>query len=114
MDYRTEVLRTVNPTIPHEEQLLNAVLGLCGESGEVADLLKKAMFQGKDVKREVMLKELGDVRWYLELACFAVGTTMTEVEELNVAKLRARYPNGFSTQDSEQRVDTKPSSIILP
>lgn len=102
MSYRDEVLRTAG-----DVSLLNGALGLAGETGEVVEIIKKHLCHGQELNQLKLIKELGDVRWYLELLCVAGGTTMEEVEYANVSKLRARYPEGFSPAASEARVDLK-------
>lgn len=88
------------------QQMLTAAIGLAGEAGEVADLVKKVTFQGKpygDDLRAKLIEEIGDVAWYLALTCTSVGVTLEEVLERNVAKLQSRYPGGFSIHGSENR-----------
>ena len=100
--YREEVLRTA-PALDDENEMIGAALGLAGETGEVIDYIKKFLFQGKPWDKNKLIEELGDVRWYLEYMCISVGTTLEEVEEANVNKLRKRYPNGFSADASNNR-----------
>ncbi len=69
-------------------------MGLNGEAGEAIDLLKKHMFQGHDLDRTHMAKELGDIAWYLALSAYAIDYPLEEVLKMNVEKLRARYPGG--------------------
>ncbi len=76
---------------------LNAGLGLVGESGEVAELLKKTYFHGKDLDREKLKLELGDVLFYLDWLARLHGMTLGEVADANIEKLAARYPSGFVT-----------------
>ncbi len=85
--------------------LLNAVLGLCGEAGEVADLLKKTKFQGHELNREKVADELGDILWYIALGCKALHVPMEEIARRNVDKLRRRYPDGFSVEKSLHRAE---------
>jgi NTP pyrophosphatase (non-canonical NTP hydrolase) len=80
-------------------------LGLTGEAGEVADLLKKGFGHGHGVDREKLQKELGDVLWYLAVLADSFGLTLSEVARANVAKLRARYPTGFSIEASKAKAD---------
>ena len=78
-----------------------AVSGLAGETGEVADLWKKLKFHGKELNQEMfdkMLDELGDVYWYLAQASTALGVSMDEIINKNIAKLEKRHPNGFSNE----------------
>ena len=70
-------------------------LGLSGEAGEVAELLKKHIGHGIELDREKLCKELGDVLWYLAAVADSSGIPLEEVAEANVAKLRERYPDGF-------------------
>ena len=89
------------------ERLLTAALGICAEGGEFTEVVKKIVFQGKPVNEENifhMKRELGDICWYLAQACMALDTTFDEVIEMNVEKLKARYPGGeFDVHFSENR-----------
>ena len=91
----------------HSERLLTAAVGLCAESGEFTEIVKKIVFQGKPVNEENlfhMKRELSDICWYLANACIALDTTIDEVIEMNVEKLQARYPGGsFDVHHSENR-----------
>lgn len=84
-------------------ELLNGALGLTGEAGEVADQIKKLIFHGHDLDRDGLIKELGDVCWYLALLCHAIGVPLEEVMTLNIEKLKKRYPEGFSESASINR-----------
>ena len=90
--------------IPH---LLTAALGLTAESGEFTEVVKKIILQGKPYNEENvfhMKRELGDICWYLAQACMALDTTFDEIIEMNVDKLKARYPGGeFDVHKSENR-----------
>ena len=90
--------------IPH---LLTAALGLAAESGEFTEVVKKIILQGKPYNEENvfhMKRELGDICWYLAQACMALDTTFDEIIEMNVDKLKARYPGGeFDVHKSENR-----------
>lgn len=93
-EYQQLAMRTVNSELPPNEALLNGLMGLNGEAGEAIDLLKKHMFQGHDLDRMHMAKELGDIAWYLALSAYAIDYPLEEVLKMNVEKLRARYPGG--------------------
>jgi NTP pyrophosphatase (non-canonical NTP hydrolase) len=103
--YQRLAMRTANPALDVSQQLLNGALGLCGEAGEVADTLKKSLFQGHELDHDVVVKELGDVLWYVAQLCEALGLNMATVMEANVEKLRRRYPSGFSSAESVSRVE---------
>ncbi len=80
-------------------------LGRAGEAGEVVELVKKRLFHGHVLDRTKLTHELGDVLWYLGQLASAAGITLDEVAKANLAKLAARYPEGFSAQASIERVD---------
>lgn len=84
-------------------QLLNGALGLTGEAGEVSDLIKKGIFHENGIHLEHLKKECGDVMWYLAMIADACNFTLDEVMQMNVDKLRARYPQGFDTYKSNHR-----------
>ena len=88
-------------------QLMTAALGLTAESGEFTEGVKKIFLQGKPYNEDNvfhMKRELGDICWYLAQACMALDTTFDEVLEMNVDKLKARYPGGeFDVHQSENR-----------
>ena len=88
-------------------QLLTAALGLTAEAGEFTEVVKKIFLQGKPYTADNvfhMKRELGDICWYLAQACMALDTTFDEVIEMNVEKLKARYPGGeFDVHKSENR-----------
>ena len=91
----------VNPA-----RLLTASVGLSGESGEFSDIVKKVVFQGKEIDDDVvkhLRSELGDIMWYVAQGCLALDTTIEELIDINTAKLESRYPGGFSMFRSENR-----------
>lgn len=101
-EYQHEALRTANG-IEGKNLLTNGVMGLCGESGECVDLMKKHLFQGHELDSEHMAKELGDVAWYLAVSAYALGYDLESVLQMNVDKLRKRYPEGFDSDRSQHR-----------
>ena len=88
-------------------KLLTAALGLTAESGEFTEVVKKIVFQGNPYNEENifhMKREFGDICWYLAQACMALDTTFDQVIEMNVEKLKARYPGGeFDVHNSDNR-----------
>lgn len=108
-DYQRAAMRTASG-MTHEGYngrglLLNAVMGLNGEAGEVIDHVKKVCFQGHELNREHLVEELGDVAWYLAICCEAIGATLEEVLQGNIDKLRHRYPEGFDKARSVNRIE---------
>ena len=84
-------------------KLLNGLIGLNGEAGEAIDILKKYLFQGHELNVEHIAKELGDVAWYLAVSADAIGYKLEDILQMNVDKLKKRYPNGFKTELSINR-----------
>jgi len=89
------------------ERLLTAALGMSAEAGEFTEIIKKMVFQGKPVNDENLFhlkRELGDVMWYVMQACMALDISLDEVIEMNIDKLKSRYPGGeFDAHYSENR-----------
>ena len=103
-EYQIEAMRTASGmNYENHGMLINAALGLCGESGEVADIIKKATFQGHELDVVHVAKELGDVAWYLAVGAHAIGYDLETIMQMNVEKLRARYPDGFDADRSQHR-----------
>ena len=102
-DYQKEALRTLNPALEKRDVLIKGVMGLCGEAGECIDIVKKHLAQGHALDREKLLKELGDVAWYLAETAYALDADLDTVLQGNLDKLRARYPEGFDVQQSVNR-----------
>lgn len=110
-DYQRAAMRTASgmdrESYNGRGLLLNAVMGLNGEAGEVIDHVKKVCFQGHELDREHLIEELGDVAWYLAVCCEAIDTTLEEVLQNNIDKLRKRYPDGFDKSRSINREETE-------
>lgn len=102
-DYQKEAMTTLNPALDKKDVLINSVMGLCGESGEAIDIVKKWLMQGHELDKEHLVKELGDVAWYLAEAATALDVPLETVLQGNLDKLRQRFPNGFNTEASVHR-----------
>lgn len=83
--------------------VLNAALGLSGEVGELNDMLKKWIFHEKQLDAEHLKREIGDIYWYLALMCDSFEFNLDEIMQINVDKLKARYPEGFDTYRANHR-----------
>ena len=110
LDYPALVARLSELEVENDcnvTQLLTAALGLTAEAGEFTEVVKKIIFQGKPYNEDNvfhMKRELGDIVWYLAQACMALDTSFDEIIEMNVEKLKARYPGGdFDVHYSENR-----------
>lgn len=102
-NYQELAMVTKNKKLPLSEQIANAALGLAGEAGEVADMIKKWKFQGHLLDPKDIAKELGDICWYIALMSESIGLSFNEILEMNIEKLKKRYPEGFSAERSINR-----------
>ncbi|PEW54501.1 nucleotide pyrophosphohydrolase [Bacillus cereus] len=116
--YQEAALRTWNTNQDFGGRVLNAALGLSGESGEVADIVKKAIFHGhgfdpahcpgeEEGNTHKIALELGDILYYISIMSHEMGYTLEDIAQMNIAKLTKRYPDGFSREASQARVDAK-------
>nr|DAV77888.1 MAG TPA: NTP-PPase-like protein [Bacteriophage sp.] len=83
--------------------VINAALGLSGEVGELNDMLKKWVFHEKQLDFEHLKREISDVCWYLTLMCDSFEFNLDEIMQINIDKLKARYPQGFDTYKANHR-----------
>lgn len=99
-EYQKAAMRTASQKCRH---LGDVGLGLAGESGEVADMIKKHLFQGHILDREHMARELGDIAWYIALGAELIGYDLESILQINIEKLWGRYPDGFDPEKSIHR-----------
>lgn len=106
-DYQYEASKTIPDSLKKDkgEMLMNGILGLAGESGEVVDAFKKIKYQGHKFDREKILNEAGDVLWYISEICFALDCPLKDLAKMNIAKLRQRYGERFEAEKSYNRKD---------
>ena len=102
-EYQALAMTTLNPDLSKRDILINSVMGLCGESGEAIDIVKKWMAQGHDLDKDHLAKELGDIAWYLAEAATALDMDLEDILQANIEKLKKRYPEGFSSSASVNR-----------
>lgn len=102
-EYQKLAMTTLNKSLSKKEILINGVMGLCGESGEAVDLVKKHLFQGHELDKEHLAKELGDVAWYLAEVAYALDMDLDTIFKNNIEKLKKRFPDGFKVSDSVNR-----------
>jgi len=105
-EYQQLALRTAGHREDRQQVLTYTALGLTGESGEVAEMIKKAFYHGHALEKEALSQELGDVLWYLAVMASGLGLSLDQIASENIDKLRARYPEGFSEERSRNRVDS--------
>ena len=103
-EYQQLAMRTLNPELNKKDILINGVMGLCGESGEAIDIVKKWLAQGHNLDKGNLAKELGDIAWYLAETAYALDIPLESILQGNIDKLRKRFPEGFDTQRSVERI----------
>ena len=104
-EYQTLAMKTLNPELSKKDVLINGVMGLCGESGETIDIVKKWLAQGHELDREHLAKELGDIACYLSETATALDLSLEDIFEATIQKLRQRFPDGFDTARSVNRTE---------
>ena len=102
-EYQKRAMTTLNSALEKKDVLINSVMGLCGETGEAIDIVKKWLAQGHTLDKEHLAKELGDIAWYLAEAATALDLSLGDILQANLDKLEKRYPNGFETRRSLSR-----------
>ena len=102
-EFQKLAMTTLNPALDKKDVLINGVMGLCGESGEAIDIVKKWLAQGHELDKQKLAKELGDIAWYLAETAYALDIPLEEILRGNIEKLKKRYPEGFSAQRSIDR-----------
>jgi NTP pyrophosphatase (non-canonical NTP hydrolase) len=111
-DYQNEAARTLIDEpgfdIPGNDMMIIwCALGLAGEAGEVVDMIKKGILHQHGINDEKLEEEIGDVCWYIAGICTVLGYDLGQIMQENIDKLKIRYPNGFSSEDSKKRIDKK-------
>ena len=104
-EYQKLAMTTLNPELSEKDVLINGVMGLCGESGEAIDIVKKWLAQGHELDKEKLAKELGDICWYVAETATALGIPLEDIMTANIEKLKKRYPEGFDTARSVNRTE---------
>ena len=104
-EYQKLAMTTLNPQLSEKDMLINGVMGLCGESGEAIDIVKKWLAQGHELDKEKLAKELGDICWYLAETATALGYDLEDIMAANIEKLKKRYPAGFDAARSINRIE---------
>lgn len=106
-EYQNLACRTLNKDLDPVLLFASLGLGLTGEAGEVADLIKKHVAHRHPLDKEKLLKELGDVLWYAAVLCRELNATLEDVMSQNINKLKQRYPEGFSSEKSINRQEAQ-------
>ena len=91
-DYEAKAARTINPSLDEKDRLIDAAAGLAEEAGEALSLVRKHLYQARELDRERLEKELGDVLWCLAMTARAAGLSLETIAAANVKKLEERHP----------------------
>ena len=102
-EYQKLAMTTLNPALDEKDVLINGVMGLCGEAGEAIDIVKKHLAQGHELDKAHLAKELGDIAWYLAETATVIGYSLEDILQMNLDKLKTRYPEGFEVKKSLNR-----------
>lgn len=102
-EYQERAMITLNKELEKKDILINSVMGLCGESGEAIDIVKKWLAQGHELDKKHLVSELGDIAWYLAEAATALDLSLEDILKANLDKLKNRYPQGFDKNNSINR-----------
>lgn len=97
-EYQKAAMATLNPALDKKDVLINSVMGLCGESGEAIDIVKKWLMQGHELDKEHLVRELGDVARYFAEAATALDVPLEAVFQGNLDKLRRRFPTALTPE----------------
>jgi NTP pyrophosphatase (non-canonical NTP hydrolase) len=113
-DYMNAVMRTENSEIKQDidSRITHGIMGIASEGGELLDTLKASMFYGKKLDEVNIKEELGDLMWFTAITLKAMGSSFEEIMDININKLKKRYPDGFSEHDALNR-DLKGERVIL-
>lgn len=103
-EYQKLAARTINTELSCAQQEMHALHGMVGEIGEIHSLYQK-VYQGHGHDEAHLKKEIGDLLWFIAEYCTALGWNLEEVMQLNIDKLKARFPEGFSAERSLHRVE---------
>ena len=102
-EYQAAAARTTNARLTEKERLLDAAAGLAEEAGEILGFIRKHVYQSHPLQKESLQIELGDALWCLAMTAKSAGFSLEQIAAANVAKLRARYPEGYSDTASRER-----------
>lgn len=104
-EYQVLAKRTAKDMGTTQLNLIHAAMGLSSDAGEFVDAIKKHTIYGKELDKENCIEELGDVLWFVSLACDTLGVSMAEVMQANIEKLALRYPDKYTDEHAIRRVD---------
>lgn len=98
-EFERAAARTANPKLNESERLLDAAAGLAEESGEILGIVRKHVYQSRALEKDKLTIELGDALWCLTMTAQSAGISLEQVAAANLAKLNARYPEGYKDRN---------------
>ena len=101
-EYQQLAARTINHNLNREEMLRHSLFEMCGELGEIHSIYQK-VYQGHKIKTDDLKKEIGDLLWGIAEFCTVNGFALGDIAQMNIDKLKQRYPDGFSEENSVNR-----------
>ena len=101
-EYQLQAARTINLNLPVSSIEAHALHGMVGEIGEIHGIYQK-IYQGHPFDEEHMKKEVGDLLWFIAEYCTVMNWCLSDIMQMNIDKLKARYPDGFDTEHSTHR-----------
>ena len=102
-EFQRRSIRTLNNELTKEEQVANMIIGMFSEGGEIGSEIKKAFYQGHELDRKHLMEELGDLMFYVVNLATLYDLSMENILDYNIEKLKKRYKNGFTTEESINR-----------
>jgi NTP pyrophosphatase (non-canonical NTP hydrolase) len=103
VEYQDRVKRTMNKSLGEKQALSMLSMGIAGESGELIDMLKKSLYHDHELNIHEVIKEVGDIMWYIANLCNELNLDLSQILDINIEKLLKRYPDGFDTKKSINR-----------
>lgn len=102
--YQKLAARTIPTDKSRAELTKHALFGMCGETGEIQSMFQKQI-QGHDIVDAHLMKEVGDLLWFVAEFCTMNDWEMGDIMAMNIEKLKARFPDGFEIERSIHRAE---------
>ena len=104
IEYLKTIERSESPNFDIiNKKILHGVIGCSTEVGELVDIVKKSLFHNQPIAKWALIEEIGDIFWYLGLICNEIDCTFEEIMEMNIKKLKERYPDQYTDKDNQNR-----------
>lgn len=103
-EYQRLAARTINKELAQPQLLWHSLFGMASEVGEIQGIFQKS-YQGHEIDEVHLMKELGDLMWFIAEYATANGWTLESIAQMNIDKLKVRYPEGFAAEKSLNRAE---------